>query len=113
MGGNAMKKSLLSSLIIASTILFLALCGYAEIDRRDFDGDGDIDGDDLSVFAEKFGSVIWYKDYDGDGFSDGTTVYSVTRPDYFYLAEELTALSGDPDCVMDSFHNLKLTLLPE
>jgi len=92
-----MKKSLHFTLFIAATIIFLALCGHAEIDQRDFDGDGDIDGDDLSVFAEKYGSVIWYKDFDGDKFSDGNTVYSVSQPTYYYSESELTAITGDCD----------------
>jgi hypothetical protein len=92
-----MKKSLLLSLFIAFTLAFIAPNGHSEIDQRDFDGDGDIDGNDLSFFAEKFGSVIWYGDFDGDKYSDGNTVYSVSRPTNFYLESELTATTGDCD----------------
>ena len=92
-----MKKSLHFSLFIASTILFLAICGHAEIDQRDFDGDGDVDGDDLSVFAEKYGSVVWYKDFDGDEYSDGDTEYSVSQPFNYYPESELIATTGDCD----------------
>jgi hypothetical protein len=92
-----MKKSLLSFAFIAFTMILLTSYGYPEIDQRDFDGDGDIDGDDLSVFAEKFGAVIWYKDFDGDHYSNGNTEYSVSQPTDFYLESELIATTGDCD----------------
>jgi len=92
-----MKKCLLLSVAIAFVIALIPVYIYAEIDQRDFDGDGDIDGDDLSVFAEKFGSVIWYKDYDGDKYSDGSTEYSISRPANHFLESELTAITGDCD----------------
>ena len=92
-----MKKSLLLSVVIAFAMALIAVYAHAEIDQRDFDGDGDIDGNDLSVFTEKFGSVIWYKDFDGDRYSDGNTEYSTSQPTAYYLASNLTAINGDCD----------------
>jgi len=67
----------------------------AEIDPCDFDADGDVDASDLSVFSEKYGTVIWYKDYDRDGYSDGNTVYRVLPPRGYYSALELMSTTGD------------------
>lgn len=93
-----MKKGLLWSVAIIFIISFITVYARAEIDKRDFDGDGDIDGDDLSVFAEKFGAVIRYKDFDGDLYSDGNTEYSGSQPtDHYYLSSELIAIDGDCD----------------
>ncbi len=92
-----MKKSKLLSIVIAFGIALVIVYAHAEIDQRDFDGDGDIDGNDLSVFTEKFGSIIWYKDFDGDLFSDGNTQYSISQPLDYYPESELTATAGDCD----------------
>lgn len=92
-----MKKSWLISVFSVFLVALIAMYSHAEIDQRDFDGDGDVDGTDLQVFAEKFGTVIWYKDFDGDGYSDGTTVYSVSQPEHYYLAEDLIDIYGDFD----------------
>jgi hypothetical protein len=70
---------------------------HENVDKRDLDEDGDIDGYDLKLFSEKFGAVIWYRDADEDGYSDGTTQYSVTQPVNYYPLSELTAGSGDCD----------------
>jgi len=55
-------------------------------------GDGvdqDCNGADISCPS------TWYKDSDGDGYSDGITKTQVTRPTGYYLASELTAITGD------------------
>lgn len=39
----------------------------------------------------------WYKDADGDGYSDETVQASENQPEQYYLASELTAISGDCD----------------
>ena len=96
-GGITMKKALFLSTVITAVIALILVYAHAEIDQRDFDGDGDIDGYDLSVFAEKFGAVIWYKDFDGDLYSDGNTVYAVSQPTDYYLESQLTAINGDCD----------------
>ncbi len=40
---------------------------------------------------------IWYKDYDGDGYSDGQSIVQIEQPDGYYLANELSSISGDLD----------------
>jgi hypothetical protein len=92
-----MKKSWLLSVFSVFLVALIAMVSHAEIDQRDFDADGDVDGVDLQVFAEKFGTVIWYKDSDGDGYSDGQTKYEGTQPTNYYEEAELSATSGDCD----------------
>jgi hypothetical protein len=92
-----MKKSWLLSVFSVFLVALIAMASHAEIDQRDFDADGDVDGVDLQVFAEKFGTVIWYKDSDGDGYSDGQTKYEGTQPTNYYEEADLTATSGDCD----------------
>lgn len=61
------------------------ICG----DGKDNNCDGNID--EGCVITQ-----IWYKDADGDWYSDGTPLQSVNRPSLiYYLASELTAISGD------------------
>jgi len=96
-----MKKIFLITLILCLT---MPLCGYA-VNGSDFDADkdGDVDGEDLSGFAEYFGKLCWYKDADVDGYSDGTKVWAVSRPeDYYYLADELISLWVDQNDGDDS-----------
>jgi formylglycine-generating enzyme required for sulfatase activity len=55
---------------------------------------GDCDDSDINEHPNQ----TWYLDGDGDGYSDGTTdTSSCLRPVDYYLASELTALSGDCD----------------
>ena len=39
----------------------------------------------------------WYRDADRDGYSDGAMLFASVRPDGYYAAASLTALSGDCD----------------
>jgi hypothetical protein len=94
---KTMKKSWLLSVFSVFLVALIAMVSHAEIDMRDFDADGDVDGVDLQVFAEKFGTVIYYRDSDGDGYSDGATIYAGTPPPGYYQEPELTATSGDCD----------------
>ena len=41
--------------------------------------------------------ATWYRDADRDGFSDGAMLMAAVRPDGYYAAASLTALSGDCD----------------
>ncbi|MFC1857034.1 DUF1566 domain-containing protein [Thermodesulfobacteriota bacterium] len=56
------------------------------------DSPGDVNGTVSLMIASH---STWYKDTDADGYSDGTTTTQVDRPNGYYLAGELTALSVD------------------
>jgi len=47
-----------------------ALRAFAPGCEGDFDGDGDVDGSDLAVFTDAFGSSDEVADLDGDGYVD-------------------------------------------
>ncbi|ULC59608.1 PQQ-dependent sugar dehydrogenase [Flaviramulus sp. BrNp1-15] len=73
-------------------------CNPATPDTVDADGDGvnsDTDCDDTD--ANEFPNQTWYLDADGDGYSDGTSTTACNRPANYYIASELTAISGDCD----------------
>jgi len=63
--------------------------------------DGDNDGvgdacDSCPSFSNPDQKVpVWYKDADSDKFSDGATLSQCAQPVNYYLADSLTALSGD------------------
>ena len=51
-----MKKNLLFLMVLAASLLFSA-GGFASGLNGDFDHDGDVDGEDLTVFSENFGTT--------------------------------------------------------
>jgi len=53
---NIMKKNLLFLMVLAASLLFSA-GGFASGLNGDFDHDGDVDGEDLTVFSENFGTT--------------------------------------------------------
>jgi hypothetical protein len=99
-----MKEMLLCSL----TLILIVVCAPnfvgAANDPCDFDADGDVDGADLEVFSQKYGTVIWYKDLDGDRYSDGETIYAMSQPPDYYSEAELEAIAGDCNDSDGSIH---------
>lgn len=85
-------------LITLALCLAMPLFVYA-LDGSDFDvdNDGDIDAVDLAQFTKYFGTPRYYKDVDGDRYSDGTILYSASRPTNYLLESELTSTEVDCD----------------
>jgi cysteine-rich repeat protein len=73
-------------------------CGVCIDNDSDWSCAG-VDCDDTD--ANEYPWQTWYKDYDGDNYSDGTntggSVNVCNRPTDYYVASELTALTGDCD----------------
>jgi len=90
-----MKKIFWITLILC---LVLPFCVYGiDGSKFDADNDGDVDAEDLAKFAQFYGTLRYYKDFDGDHYSDGTTLYSTSQPNNFFLESDLIATTGDCD----------------
>ncbi|MHC1744626.1 MAG: MopE-related protein [Syntrophobacteraceae bacterium] len=47
---------------------------------------------------------VWYRDHDGDGYATGPPVTQGTRPSGYFLASELSAITGDCDDADATLH---------